>query len=329
MFWIYPFDFDMHKAFDNLNHNLMIQKLLRIGTPTGFLMLLKNYLTDRHACVQLNRNISEYFLIVSGVPQGTILAPYLFAAFFGDFHCMLQTTDFVKYADDLTLILPVSTKLMSEIEKNVNCEIEFVTNWCKSNDLKLNMSKSNVLPCFKKSFTSPSCHFPIKVVDYIDILGLRICHDLSWAKHVQKIVKIANKRFYALRKLWPFVSSDELHLLYTSYIRSILEYACPVFVGLNKTLSNCLNIVDKRAHKIIYRNNERKCQCSENELIKRRYTQSKKLFLSIENDEDHILNAIIPKRHSYSRSISIPFVRTERSRTSFVPFTSVIINDTY
>ena len=169
--------------------------------------------------------------------------------------------------------------------------------------------------------------FPIELVNQVTILGLTISHNLKWDAHVHRVVKTANSRFYALRKLRPFLSNTELHLLYTSFIRPLLEYVCPVFVGLNKKLSQRLISVDKRAHKIIFRNDKRQCSCTTNELTIRRYRLSKKLYLSIESDANHIMNDIIPNRLPRSNLPCIPLCQTEKAQASFIVFIARLFNN--
>ena len=188
------------------------------------------------------------------------------------------------------------------------------------------MSKSKALLCSSKDYVF-STSFPIEFVNSIVILGLTISNDLRWDGHIQRMTKKASSRFYALRKLRPFLSPTELHMLYSGFIRPILEYAFPVFVGLNKKLSSHLISVDKRAHHIIFQNNERECLCDIDEITMRRYKLSKKLYESIECDVEHIIHDVIPHRLQRSGVPSIPFCKTEKAQASFSVFIARLLNN--
>lgn len=318
--------FDLQKAFDKLNHTLIIDKLNSCVFPKGLLMIILDFLSERYASVKLKGKISMPFRVISGAPQGTVLAPYIFSAFFGDYRPFNSDSSYTKYADDLTLVIPIFTKNTQHIQEKINYEINGISKWCEENDLTLNLLKSKAVLCLKNSIDPLALSLPIPLVETLNILGVNIQKDLSWTFHMNSIAKLANQRFYALRKLWSYVSSDELHQLYNCYIRSLLEYGSPVFVGLNKKLASILVKIDKRAHRIIYRDSNRKCNCDIDEITKRRYKASRKLFEKAENEISHILHDLIPRRHVYSGTVCIPYCRTVKARSSFVPFTSALMN---
>ena len=289
------------------------------------MLWLNDYLRDRASSVTLQDVISKPFQRMSGVPQGTVLAPYIFAAFFGDYRCtgnLGNAVGCVKYADDLTLILPIYDTDSAHVNEIVLTTVNDVSNWCERNNLSLNVSKSKAVICLKNSdLRNPSLYsFPVDIVPSVNILGITISETLSWEAHVNNIIKVVNKRFYVLRKLRPFVSSDELHQVYTSYVRSVCEYACPVFVSLNRILNNRLARVDKRAHMIIFRDDPRTCQCSLREIENRRLLISKQLFIKAESDNTHTLHKLTPERLLHTGVPCVPLCRTVKMKDSFFPF---------
>lgn len=318
--------FDLQKAFDRLNHELIIKKFLDNGFPRGFVILLKDYLTGRLACVKLHKKFSHSFTITTGVPQGTVLSPYIFAAYFGDFKCQSQTATAVKFADDLTVILTMDSTDTKAILNDVEIEINNIRMWCQVNDLNLNESKSKALVCCNKQLDFSDA-FPMEIVTSTSILGLTITNDLKWDSHVNGIIRKVNSRFYALRRLRPFLNPQEMHELYTGYIRSVMEYACPVFVGLNKKLASRLVSADKRAHRIIFREDGRSCNCHVEEITRRRHSISLKLYDLVENDGNHVINEIIPNRLPHRNRPVIPVCRTQKSHSSFVAFTARLLNN--
>ena len=96
---IYP---DLSKAFDTIDHFILIDKLKYYGISEASSLLLKNYLTDRKQCTEINNVRSNTLSITTGVPQGSILGPLLFILYIHDFPQASNLFDFIMYADDTT-----------------------------------------------------------------------------------------------------------------------------------------------------------------------------------------------------------------------------------
>ena len=94
---------DLSKAFDTLNHNLLIAKLGADGFETDALRYMKSYLTNRKQRVRVNKTFSEWERITTGVPQGSILGPLPFNIFLNDLFLFISNSSLSNYADDYTL----------------------------------------------------------------------------------------------------------------------------------------------------------------------------------------------------------------------------------
>ena len=168
---------------------------------------------------------------------------------------------------------------------------------------------------------------PLPTVEATKVLGILFTKQLTWDAHCKAVCKKANQRFHYLRRLKSVTTSNELHLIYTACIRSLLEYACPVFVGLNKKLEDAFRSVDKRAHKIIYGGYERAlCGCTKDTISERRKKISKALFKKIETNSTHILNNYLPSVHRHSQHYNIPFCRTSKYMNTFFPYVALLLN---
>ena len=153
---------------------------------------------------------------------------------------------------------------------------------------------------------------------------------LTWTPHIDYVKSMANRRFFILRRLKRFINSSKLHTIHLCSIRSILEYSSACFVGIGKTLSDKLNRIDTRAHRIIYSipfDAEYKpdCGCAKNAVEQRRREASLKLFNHIETSPKHILHLRIPRRGK--RCYLLPFSRTTKRLRTFFPHVATLLND--
>ena len=140
------------------------------------------------------------------------------------------------------------------------------------------------------------------------------------------MIKKASQRLHILRRLTQLVTQRENHDIHVAIVRSLLEYACPVFVGLNKTLSKKLQQLDNRAHRIIFGSDKTNWHCSCTTLQERRMKLSKTTLNHIQKFPQHILHDRLPETLKYTKQFSIPFCRTEKRKSSFFPFTTTHIN---
>jgi len=149
-----------------------------------------------------------------------------------------------------------------------------------------------------------------------------INNHLTWDDHVHETCKRASKRLRILRVLKPLVTPSELHAVYVSTVRGILEYSCVVFVGLNVGLSKSLQRIDKRAHRIIHSS----CGCDEDCLSQRRKNLSIKMLAKCYSSTNHILREYLPPILPHNKRLRSIYCRTERRQRSFFPFTTELYN---
>ena len=307
---------DYAKAFDCLDHCVIVRKLVDCKFPANFIKLIVSYLTNRKQAVRLCNVNSDWQNVSSGVPQGSILGPSLFSLVMSDLNCIDSSTCIVKFADDVTLSIP-----LYHSKNAVNLEIENVLNWSQSVGLNLNFKKCVYLliptskdckPVYIPNFALTSC---------IKLLGVLFTDNCKWDMHIQHISKIANQRAYALRVLKSFLTSKELIIVYNALVLSVMEYSSPLFVGLNDKNCKLLNSVQRRLHNIICNFN---CKCNLFEdLDVRRINKATKLYFQIYNDKTHLLHSIIPIKRTYFIQ---PYSKTERFKASFIPYTTEHVN---
>ena len=131
---------DIKKAFDTVNHDILLKKFEMYGLGDLALALLRRYLTDRTQKCQLQDMLSKQRKITCGIPQGSILGPLLFTLYINDLpNCFKHTTPRM-FADDTSLTAAGET--LSEVEKRANEDLRNVHNWLSANKLNLNIAKT-------------------------------------------------------------------------------------------------------------------------------------------------------------------------------------------
>ena len=294
--------------------------------PKGLLSWLQSYLNERTSVVRVHHTVSQPFKVARGIPHGTALGPALFACYVHDLHCSRDNSFIVKYADDMSIVTELKLNDPSYIKECINDEVKNINQWCDENYLKLNLDKSSFL---LNSRTEVNITPPLRLpqCDVIKILGVQINSRLDWSSHIETLERKANQQFHALKLINSYVSPDELHIVYTTTIRSLLEYCSPAFVKLPAKLSLKLQRIDNRAHRIIYGENEFKCTCEKEYLKKRRTNQSVKLLRDAERNNSHPLHELLPDRLPRTNQFRLPFSRTQRRQDSFLPHVLALMNN--
>ena len=312
---------DLSKAFDTVPHGSLISSLLCTGLPRGFVKLIQNYLMNRFQYVKIADSLSAPLPISSGVPQGAILSPALFCIYIRSIE--LQTDNvLVKYADDSTAI--VSTKEEKSINHLVDKTVEDFNAQCTSLGLHMNRDKTQVLIINRRrTLTQPTLH-PF-CTETVNILGVIFNNHLTWSNHITTLTKKCSQRLYPLRKLKSILTTKELLIIYYATIRSLLEYASPLLIGLNDTDCYKLEILQKRALRVIYYPNP--IPSNHISLKNRRVHQAKKLFNKAQESPSHALHHLIPPILPRSGAFRQPPSRTTIRLNSFIPKTTILLNN--
>ena len=133
---------DFAKAFDTVNHKILIDKLYYYGIRGSPLDWITSYLTNRSQCVTINNHTSSKLPITCGVPQGSILGPMLFLLYINDIVSSASKVDFQLFADDTCIFFSHKDKQI--LENTLNSELALIHDWLVANKLSLNVAKSNL-----------------------------------------------------------------------------------------------------------------------------------------------------------------------------------------
>ena len=315
---------DFRKAFDLVDHNILVEKLVYFNVPNILIRWIAHFLCHRKIRVKLQNDVSEWLDINASVPQGSTLGPLLFIIMIDDLQVSTGSSIF-KFMDDSTISEILAQGTVSEMNTNMN----EVTQWSTKNNMMINfvktkdmvISSSNNVPITDPIIVG-ECE--IERVNCHKLLGLNISSDLKWDEHINDICKKANKRLYYLVLLRRAgLEEKDLLIYYKQIIRPIMEYACQVWhSNLPEYLSNKLQSIQDRALKIISRNIN---HINLPSLHERRTNLCKNYFNKLKN-ENHVLHELLPEKvnHSYNtrfkHQFQLPLCRTEQFKNSFINF---------
>ena len=183
----------MSKAFDTINHKILVQKLDHYGIRGVTLQWFDNYLTNRKQIVKYNQTKSKEMTIKTGVPQGPILGPILFLLYINDIEHCSKLLSFILFADDTNIFY--SNSCLKSLNKVIQEEVNKVAEWLNVNKLSLNIKKTKYI-IFRS--TNKKLKHDVKVsINNINIehvksttfLGIIIDECLTWNNHISEVAK--------------------------------------------------------------------------------------------------------------------------------------------
>ena len=330
---------DVSAAFDKVWHNGLLAKLGQIGVEGSFLDILSSYLSGRQQIVVVDGTKSDILDVKAGIPQGSRLGPLLFIIYMNDIITDIES-DILIFADDTSLFATGSDP--AETVAILNRDLEKISVWAAKWKVTFNASKSKDIIFSNKSLNnSPPLIFQNDYIDRVNVhkhLGLYLSSSLDWSEQIKQVCLKANRKLSVLRSV-NLLSRQTLDLLYKITVRSVIDYALPVYLKtLKQTEIARLENVQYRAAKIVTgayhytSRNKLNIELGWETIEKRSDILSLNMFQKIHlNETRPLIKNCMPKldiqrEHSLrSKGGYVPFKNYgSKFKNSFFPYTSGI-----
>ena len=195
---------DFRKAFDTVNHTILLEKLKATGISGDLLSWLNDYMSARKQFLQISGYKSESKTITYGVPQGSILGLKLFSIFVNDLPEAITSGDLFMFADDTTNF--TIGENIDNVILTLQSILDQVYTWCQSNRLIAHESKSEALIISSQNFIGPlpCLTYGNSTIEYklsSKCLGLTIDNKLSWQEHTKNVCKSFNNKVAILKRI--------------------------------------------------------------------------------------------------------------------------------
>ena len=244
---------DLKKAFDTVDHSILMRKLEKYGFAGSSLHIMQSFLTNRHQCVEYNGTRSSLKPINIGVPQGSVLGPLLFLIYINDFPNISKNMKFLLFADDTVIFLKSDT--IQELQHIIDKETVYICNWLRMNKLTLNTQKT-LYQLYSNRNNSVDLKIKlngaeIKQVETVKYLGVYVDSSLKWSAHLNHLSLTLSRNIGVINRVKHFLNKQSLLLLYNALLLPYINYCCLVWGFTYPTYLNKIEILQKRAVRII------------------------------------------------------------------------------
>ena len=341
---------DLSKAFDSINHDLLLNKLADLNLSEISIAWMKSYLTGRRQMTKFKHFTSGEEEVTSGIPQGSILGPLMFVCFTNDFPSSFdESFKVMSYADDTQII--VNADNFEDLKAKIKQAIGIAQIWYKENTMKLNVGKTelliidqNISRNFKLFFINDRKLIKIKPKPVIKVLGIKIDYMLNWNSQINYVKSKSINAIRNVHRINHFLPIKHRILLYNSLICPHFDYSDVVWGGCGIVNSQKLQAAQNFAVRSITGSRKRDSVSASFRKLKflqlhqRRYlhevvfTHKSLTFLnpseinntyleqlSICDNRSSYSGKLVPPKHKTAKYSQSPFYRTIQSWNSCPP----------
>ena len=318
---------DLSKAFDMVDHYLLLDKLYAIGLSRQALLWFNSYLHHRRQCVSYQGSQSDFVIMDKGVPQGSSLGPLLFSIFINDLPTICSNSHIQLYADDT--IIYCSNPNIAQIQQTLQADFNSVQEWFYFNRLLLNRKKSvSMLFSLRPDSLSLSFKFsdgtPLEVVEEFKYLGLWLDPQLSFKTHINSTIQKIN---YSLKVLYRSIHCFTLQTrtrIISQLILPILDYGDIVYQNTTDTILYPLNVTYHNLCRFILKCPYRTHHCSMYESLNWLSLKSRRHFHWMQ----FIFKCIFSNYPPYLKQYLDPYTAPYNLRHTVHPYFKVPSNTT-
>jgi hypothetical protein len=222
---------DFSKAFDKVDHNIVLSKLKKLGVRGKLLEWIKSFLMNRTQSVIINGTQSDSSKVISGVPQGSVLGPLIFLILIGDINEEILYSILRSFADDTRISKGI--KSLSDTN-NLQDDLNSIYNWASKNNMSFNANKfelirytTNTSPTNKNYISSTGS--TIKEKKVIKDLGVHMSNDATFTHHIHHVVSSARHQSSWILRIFKSRATHVMKLLWKSLVLPILEYCSQIW----------------------------------------------------------------------------------------------------
>ena len=246
---------DLQKAFDTVDHVILLKKLEHYGLRGIGNAWFKSYLSNRSQFVSILGFNSTLKSILHGVPQGSVLGPLLFLLYINDLHDAIKYCMVHHFADDTNFL--IFDNSLKSLQKKINIDLKLLCHWLNANKISLNTKKTEYI-LFRHQQKSINFELKLKLngkklypSSFIKYLGIFLDENLNWKKHTSILSSKLRRANGALAKLRHFLPLNTLISVYYAIFNSHLNYGSQIWGQNQNYVTNRIFTLQKSAIRII------------------------------------------------------------------------------
>lgn len=231
---------DLSKAFDTVDHKILMDKIWRIGLRGLIYTFIKSYLQNRKQLVSWNGEVSDRMVVGTGVPQGSVLGPLLFIIYINDLSENVTAKSVYIFADDTTLLN--TDQDIDNLKLKTANSLEEATRWFHTNHLTINKDKTQTLTLY----TAKNMDIQPQKIKF---LGLYLSETLTWKNHIEETKKKLNRAIYRIKIISKNVTEQAARLTYFADFHSIATYGILLW-GVSSSMGEVFRL-QRRAIRVL------------------------------------------------------------------------------